>query len=80
MEYSLIPCDDCTAEQIQQHVTNAFESVVLINELNLLEIMSEEEMLIKQRNIDHLKIMIGQVWFAEALTEEQTNIINQLIS
>lgn len=71
---------EMTPEQIEKSVTAAFDSVTLINELNLLSALSEEEQATKERNIEHLKIMTAKEWFASALTEEQTSIINQLIA
>lgn len=71
---------EMTPEQIEKSVSAAFDSVTLINELNLLNTLSEEEQATKDRNIEHLKIMIAKEWFASALTEEQTTIINQLIA
>jgi hypothetical protein len=80
MENILNTQERYTAEEIQRHITSAFDSVNLINELNLLSSLSKEEQSIKQRNVEHLQIMTAREWFAEALTEEQTGIINQLIS
>ena len=80
MENNLPLHENYTPEEVQQHVTNAFDSVTLLNELNALESLTEEQTATKERNIEHLKIMIAKEWFAEALTEEQTSIINQLIS
>jgi hypothetical protein len=80
MENNFGPYDNYTPEEVQQHVTNAFDSVNLINELNQLESLTEEQVSTKDRNIEHLKIMLAKEWFANGLTEEQTTIINQLIA
>lgn len=80
MENNLTPQENYTAEQIQKHIAAAFDSVNLINELNTIESLSEEQVSTKERNVQHLEIMIAKEWFVEALTEEQTSIINQLIS
>ncbi len=80
MENNLAPHENYTPEKVQNHIAAAFDSVNLINELNALESLTEEQTATKERNIEHLKIMIAKEWFAEALTEEQTTIINQLIS
>lgn len=80
MENNLPLHENFTPAEVQQQVTNAFHSVTLLNELNALESPSQEQEDTKERNIEHLKIMIAKEWFAEALTEEQTSIINQLIS
>jgi hypothetical protein len=75
-----LPELDYTQEDIQQLISAAFDSVNLINELNQLESLSEEQVSTKDRNVEHLKIMIAKEWFANGLTEEQTTIINQLIA
>ena len=62
-----------TQEEIEKSVSAAFDSVDLINR-------NEDDAETIERNVEHLKIMIAKEWFAEALTEEQTSIINQLIS
>lgn len=80
MKDSFILDFNLTPEKIQEHIINAFDSVNLINELNLLGSLSEEQQVTKERNIEHLKIMTAREWFALALTEEQTTIINQLIA
>ena len=80
MENNLSTHDNYTPEEVQQHVTNAFDSVTLLDELNAFESLTEDQTATKERNVKHLEIMIAKEWFAEALTEEQTSIINQLIS
>jgi|APFre7841882793_1041355.scaffolds.fasta_scaffold07643_2 hypothetical protein len=80
MENNLTPNENYTPEEIQRHIAAAFDSVDLINKLNELESLTEEQVSTKERNVEHLQIMMAKEWFANGLTEEQTTIINQLIS
>ena len=63
--------EDLTQEEIQNSVNAAYDSVNLINELNLIEELSNEEKDTLDRNKEHLKIMLAKEWFFNALTEEQ---------
>ena len=80
MENNLAPHENYTPEEVQQYVTNTFDSVTLLNELNALESLTQEQEHTKERNVKHLEIMIAKEWFSSALTEEQESIIMQLIS
>jgi len=63
--------EDLTQEKIQNSVNAAYDSVNLINELNLIEELSKEEKDTLDRNKEHIKIMLAKEWFFNALTEEQ---------
>ena len=63
--------ENLTPEEIQNSVNAAYDSVNLINELNLIEELSNEEKDTLYRNKEHLKIMLAKEWFFNALTEEQ---------
>ena len=63
--------ENLTQEEIQNSVNAAYDSVNLINELNLLEELSNEEKDTLSRNKEHIKIMLTKDWFFNALTEEQ---------
>jgi hypothetical protein len=63
--------ENLTQEEIQNSVNAAYDSVNLINELNLIEELSIEEKDTLDRNKEHLKIMLAKEWFFNALTEEQ---------
>lgn len=71
--------EELTQEQIEQSISAAFDSVNLIEELNLLETLTEEETDRKTRNIQHLEIMMAKEWFSSNLTSEQTSQINAVI-
>jgi hypothetical protein len=71
--------EELTQEQIEQSISAAFDSVNLIEELNLLETLTEEETDRKTRNIQHLEIMMEKEWFSSNLTSEQTSQINAVI-
>ncbi len=62
-----------TPEQIAQSVSAAFDSVDLINR-------NEDDAETIERNVEHLRIMMGFEWFASALTAEQTEQINTIIN
>lgn len=64
---------EMTPEQIAQSVSAAFDSVDLIN-------LNEDETVTIERNVEHLRIMMGYEWFASALTPEQTEQINAIIN
>lgn len=63
--------ENLTQEEIQNSVHAAYDSVNLINDLNLIEKLSNEEKDTLDRNKEHIKIMLVKEWFYEALTEEQ---------
>jgi hypothetical protein len=63
--------ENLTQEEIQNSVNAAYDSVNLINELNLIEELSKEEKDTLDRNKEHIKIMLAKEWFFNALTEEQ---------
>ena len=63
--------EDLTQEEIQNSINAAYDSVNLINELNLIEELSDEQKDILSRNKEHIKIMVEKEWFYNALTEEQ---------
>jgi hypothetical protein len=63
--------ENLTQEEIQNSVNAAYDSVNLINELNLIEELSIEEKDTLDRNKEHLKIMLAKEWFYNALTENQ---------
>jgi hypothetical protein len=63
---------EMTQEQIEKSITAAFDSVDLINR-------NEDDVDTIERNIEHLRIMMGKDWFTISLTTEQTNQINSVI-
>lgn len=69
-----------TQEEIQRSVSAAFDSVNLINKLNLKDVLTDEETDTVDRNVEHLKIMMSKEWFDTALTTEQKSDIQALIS
>ncbi len=71
--------EELTQEQIEKSISAAFDSVNLIEELNLLETLTEEETDRKTRNIQHLETMMEKEWFSSNLTSEQTSQINAVI-
>ncbi len=68
-----------TPEQIQQHISAAFDSVNLINNEITQEATDNRKDTVK-RNVQHLKIMINKDWFEEGCTEQQVTDINAAIA
>ena len=64
---------------IPQEISSTFDSVELINKLNLIEEKTQEDLETISRNIEHLKIKMNQPYFVENLDEKQIYIINSLI-
>lgn len=71
--------EDLTQQQIEKQVSAAFDSVNLINKLDGIEILTNDEIDTYNRNVEHLKIMMGKDWFVTALTTSQKTKINNLI-
>lgn len=63
--------ENLTQEEIKNSINAAYDSVNLINELNLIEELSDEQKDTLDRNKEHIKIMIAKEWFYDALNEEQ---------
>jgi hypothetical protein len=64
---------ELTQEQIAQSVSAAFDSVDLINR-------NEDDAATIERNVEHLRVMMGKEWFVSALTTEQLEQINAIIN
>lgn len=69
-----------TSEELAQHISAAFDSVNLINELVIKTPQDNEDAETIERNVEHLKIMMAFDWFSSALTTEQTTQINAVIN
>jgi hypothetical protein len=64
---------------IEKEISSIFDSVDLINKLNLIDDKSQEDIDCLTRNVEHLKIKMNQVEFVEILNENQIKIITSLI-
>jgi len=60
-----------TPEQVAKSVSAAYDSVAIINTLNGKLDITEEELETLDRNVEHIRIMMGKAWFVEGLTTEQ---------
>jgi hypothetical protein len=58
-------------ERMRKSILTAFDSVNLINELNIKLDKNEYEISRLERNKEHLKIMLKKDWFLSNLTETQ---------
>lgn len=69
-----------TTEELAQHISAAFDSVNLINELVIKSPQEDGDAETIERNVEHLKIMMDYDWFSSALTSEQQSQINAIIN
>ena len=60
-----------TAEEIQEHITNAYHSIDIIDELNALDSLDEDQQDRLDRNKEHVRIMLAKTWFDDDLTDAQ---------
>jgi len=71
--------NEMTQEQIAQSVSAAFDSVNLINEINAQEERTQYDLDTIERNVEHLRIMMGEEWFYNSLNEENKQLILSLL-
>lgn len=73
-----------TPEEVAQSISAAFDSVHLINEIiagnTMTEATTEDKESTVERNVGHLKIMLGKEWFTEGCTEEQATDLNAAVT
>ena len=60
-----------TSEQVAKSVSAAYDSVSIINQLNGKMDITEEETATLDRNVEHIRIMMGKEWFVGGLTDKQ---------
>lgn len=72
--------EELTQEQMEKQVSAAFDSVNLITNLKTKDVLTDEDNSTINRNVEHLKIMMGKDWFVTALTTSQKTKINNLIN
>jgi hypothetical protein len=70
---------ELTQEEITKSVNAAYDSVLLISNLNAQEALTEEDSDTLSRNIEHISIMLQKEWFLNALTSEQVSELNGLL-
>jgi hypothetical protein len=68
-----------TPEQIQKHISAAFDSVNLINTEIAKEATDNRKNNVK-RNVQHLELMIAKDWFEAGCTTQQKTNINAAIT
>ena len=68
-----------TPEQVQQHISAAFDSVNLINS-TITEPVDERRKSAVERNYQHLELMIAKDWFEAGCTTQQVDDINTCIT
>jgi len=62
---------EITLEQVAKSVSAAYNSFNLINELKAKNTLTEEEEATLTRNEEHIRIMMGKVWFVAGLNDKQ---------
>jgi hypothetical protein len=60
-----------TPEEVAKSVSAAYDSVAIINQLNGKMDITEEETETLDRNVEHIRIMMGKEWFVAGLTPLQ---------
>jgi len=69
-----------TEQEVTNSISAAFDSVNLINQLDLLTPpLSDEDESTRARNVEHLRVMMAIEDFVNGLTTEQEEQINLLI-
>ena len=71
MEIPNLPPENYTPEQVAKSVSAAYDSVEIYNQLNGKMNITEEEIAILDRNVEHIRIMMGKEWFVGGLTNQQ---------
>jgi hypothetical protein len=51
----------------------------LINEINAQEEITQDDLDTIERNVEHLRIMMGEEWFYNSLNEENKQLILSLL-
>ena len=62
---------EMTQEQVAKSVSAAYDSVAIYNQLNGKLDITEEELATFDRNVEHIRIMMGKEWFVAGLTPLQ---------
>lgn len=70
---------ETTKDFARKSVNAAFDSVNIVNEINLLSSPSKENLEELERNIEHLKIMMNIEWFTDELTLSEKQQIETII-
>jgi hypothetical protein len=60
-----------TPEEVVKSVSAAYDSVAIYNQLNGKLDITEEELATFDRNVEHIRIMMGKAWFVAGLTPLQ---------
>ena len=73
-----------TPEEVAQSISAAFDSVGLINGIidgsQMADASAEDKADTVERNVGHLKIMLGHDWFTEGCSEEQATDLNAAVT
>ena len=67
-----------TPEQVAKSISAAYDSVTIVNELNGKLDITEEELATLDRNVEHIRIMMGKEWFVGGLTKKQVTVLQAI--
>jgi hypothetical protein len=67
-----------TPEEVAKSVSAAYDSVEIYNQLNGKMDITEEETATLDRNIEHIRIMMGKEWFVAGLTNAQITVLQAI--
>lgn len=62
---------EISQERVEKMVLATYDSFNLVNELKAKGELNEEDTAILNRNIEHIRYVMGEVWFTKALTPLQ---------
>jgi len=71
--------EELTQEQIARSISAAYDSVNLINQLNSKEVLTDNDIDSKNRNVEHIKIMLGKDWFINGLDEFEKQELESIV-
>jgi len=71
--------EELTQEQIVRSISAAYDSVNLINQLNSKEVLTDNDIDSKNRNVEHIKIMLGKDWFINGLDEFEKQELESIV-
>lgn len=60
-----------TDAEVQEHITAAYHSIDIIDDLGALDSLDDEQQDRLDRNKSHIRIMLAKTWFDDGLTDAQ---------
>jgi hypothetical protein len=76
--------ENVTPEEVQRHVSAAFDSVALVEDVvagtRMVTATLADRVGAVERNVGHLNIMVAKDWFVAGMTSEQSDQLNAAIA